>query len=92
MKKGRRIRTLAQLAQAAQQRRSVIMDSMFQRRFPAAVVMNWQASEVLKRLNSGIYLNIPKRPVDLSKPPRKWIPRMPEPVKPTLLLPYNPNQ
>ena len=91
MRKGRRIKTLRQLAQAAQERRSVIV---FNRRHPAAVIMNWQAAEVHRVIEEGLFINIPKRRVDLSKPPRKWTPPRyrpnPEPSPPILNLPYYP--
>jgi hypothetical protein len=92
MKKGRRIKTLHQLAAAASARRSVlVIEGGWQRRYPAAVVMNRQAACVLRMLDEGIFLNIPKKPIDLSKPPRKWIPyRPPEQPKPILNLPYYP--
>ncbi len=92
MKKGRRIKTLHQLAQAASERRSVlVMDGCWKRRYPAVVVMNRQAACVLRMLDAGIFLNIPKKPIDLTKPPRKWTPsRLPEPPKPILNLPYYP--
>lgn len=90
MKQGRRIKTLHQLAAAATARRSVLT-GRYHRRLPAAVVMNYQAAYVLRLLDEGICLNIPKKPIDLTKPPRKWIPRLPaEQSKPTLNLPYYP--
>lgn len=95
MKKGRRIKTLHQLSKAATERRSVIVMNMSRKRLPAAVVMNWQATQVLKAIDGGMFLNIPKRRVDLSKPPRKWIPRPKEfyaPAPPILNLPYYPDQ
>lgn len=96
MKKGRRIKTLAQLASLAEQRRSVIVNEGWTRRYPAAVVMNRQAACVHKMLLKGVWLNIPKKPIDLSKPPRKWVPKWlrpaPEQPKPILNLPYYPEQ
>lgn len=92
MKKGCRIKTVEQLAVAAAERRSVIV-SCWRGRMPAVVVMNMQAAQVVKMLESGIYLNIPKKRIDLSKPPRKWIPYKPDPApKPILNLPYYPEQ
>ena len=96
MKRGRRIKTLAQLAAAAAERRSVLVwEGAWLRRYPAAVVMNRQAACVHHMLDRGIFLNIPKRRIDTSKPPRKWIPpqfRPPSPPTPPppLLLPYYP--
>lgn len=85
--KGRQIKTLHQLAKAASERRAVICNLGCRNRVPAAVVMNHQAGYVLKLLNAGIYLYNGKRRVDLTKPPRKWIPYLPEPApKPILLL------
>lgn len=85
--KGRRIKTLHALAKAASERRAVTLSYGRNGRVPAAVVMNHQAGYVLKLLDAGIYLYNGKRRVDLTKPPRKWIPYLPEPSpKPILLL------
>ncbi len=84
--KGRQIKTLHQLAKAASERRAVTLSLGWNRRLPAAVVMNYQAGYVLKLLDAGIYLYNGKRRVDLTKPPRKWIPYVPDPPTPLLLL------
>ena len=79
--KGRQIKTLHQLAKAASERRAVTLNYGRRGRVPAAVVMNHQAHYVLKLLDAGIYLYNGKRRVDLTKPPRKWIPYVPDPVR-----------
>lgn len=84
--KGRQIKTLHQLAKAASERRAVILTYGWHTRLPAAVIMNWQAAHVLKHLDAGIYIYNGKRRVDLTKPPRKWIPYVPDSPKPILLL------
>lgn len=92
MKKGKRIRTLEQLAKAAAERRSVV-GVPWRYRVPAAVLLNMQARYVFELLEKGIFINIPKKRIDLSKPPRKWIPKPAsfyEPAKPILNLPYYP--
>lgn len=88
--KGRQIKTLHQLAKAAAERRAVVCSIGSRTRVPAAVVMNHQAGYVLKLLDAGIYLYNGKRRVDLTKPPRKWIPYLPESPKPILLLENKP--
>ena len=84
--KGRQIKTLHQLAKAASERRAVTLNYGHRGRVPAAVVMNHQAGYVLKLLDAGIYLYNGKRRVDLTKPPRKWTPSLPDFQKPILLL------
>ena len=91
MKKGRRIKTLHQLAQAASERRAVVLPP-FQQRFPAATIMCRQARDVLRMIDGGMWIYEGKRRVDLSKPPKTWTPRRPVvgPEKPILNLPYYP--
>ena len=86
MSKGTQIKTLRALAKAALERRAVILSYGCGRRLPAAVVMNHQASYVLKLLDAGIYIYDGTRRVDLTKPPRKWIPYRPDSQQPILLL------
>lgn len=94
MKKGRRIKTLHQLAQAASDRRAVVLKPGFYRRFPAATIMCRQASDVLRMIDAGMWIYKGKRRVDLSKPPRKWTPTRHATgtpvITPVLNLPYYP--
>lgn len=84
--RGRQIKTLHQLAKAASERRAVTLNYGCRGRVPAAVVMNHQAGYVLKLLDAGIYLYKGKRRVDLTKPPRKWVPYLPDPAPKQILL------
>jgi hypothetical protein len=84
--KGRQIKTLHQLAKAASERRAVTLSLGWNRRVPAAVVLNHQAGYVLKLIDAGIFIYNGKRRVDLTKPPRKWIPYVKGAPKPILLL------
>ena len=91
-RQGKRIRTLDQLAQAAAERRSVLVYGY--RRHPAAAVINWQARYVWEILKAGLYLYNPKKPIDPNKPPKKWMPKPASfyaPVQPVLNLPYYPD-
>ena len=54
-KKGKRIRTLEQLDQVAQAKRSVIMCNTARSK-PAAFMMNMQARNVLEFIRRGLYL------------------------------------
>lgn len=74
-RQGKRIRTLAQLAQAAAERRSVLVYGF--RRHPAAAAMNWQAAYVFEVIQRGLFIYKPVKRIDTSKPPRKWIPYRP---------------
>jgi len=92
MKKGKRIKTLHQLAQAATERRAVVLGSYLGQRYPAATIMCRQARDVLRLIDHGIWIYEGKRRVDLSKPPRTWTPKRPTTASPLpiLNLPYYP--
>jgi hypothetical protein len=93
MKKGRRIKTLHQLAEAATERRAVVLGPYLRQRFPAATIMCRQARDVLRMIDDGMWIYVGKRRVDLSKPPRTWCgPSRPTPQinHPVLNLPYYP--
>lgn len=96
--KGKRIRTLEQLAAAAKNRQSIITKhyrwktgEVYYHRQPAAWVINTNGSMILYQLQRGMFLYIPKKPQDHSKPPRGGRKPKPAPPKPILNLPYYPN-
>lgn len=94
MKKGKRITSLEQLVRAAEERRSVILpEGAWLRRYPAAYVLMRSGHFIHRAITGGMWLNIPKRPVDPNKPPRKWKTRQATPAAPApvLALPYYPD-
>lgn len=57
----RRIRTLAQLYQAAGESRSVVVSARGDMRQPAAWIMSEQAGRVHRLIESGMYLYVSKK-------------------------------
>ncbi len=91
MKSEHRITSLGHLAQLAQERRSVwVKEGPSEHRYPAAYVMNRSGSCIYRMFLAGMFLNIPKKPIDPNKPARKFKSK-PLPPKPVLNLPYYPN-
>lgn len=84
--KGLKIKTLQALVKAAEERQSVICDMGFRKRFPAAVVLNYQARYVAQMIDAGLYIYNGNSRVDLTTPPRKWTPKSPAKLPPPLLL------
>lgn len=58
---GKRLNTVEEVAQAARDRRAVFMPSEYGRRLPAAVVINFQASHLLRVLGRGVFLYTPRK-------------------------------